>query len=214
MLVRNRMSRYPVTTNPAASVPDALQVMQGARVRRLPVVNDKGNLVGIVSQEDLFRALPSNATSLSKYEIPYLLDRITIETVMTRDVITVTEDTPLEEASRIMADNGIGALPVMRDGRLVGMISGRIIGNLLADIFGARRHGVRLTVVIPQIEGTLADITGAVAGLGGHFVALGEVEEPETNQVFVTMKVQGASRDAIVAAIKPLVLEILDVRES
>ena len=214
MLVRNRMSRYPVTTTPGANVSDALQVMQGARVRRLPVVNDKGNLVGIVSQEDLFRALPSSATSLSKHEISYLLDQITVETVMTRDVITVTEDTPLEEASRIMSDNRIGALPVMRDGRLVGMISGRIIGNLLADIFGARRAGVRLTVVIPQVEGTLAQITGAIAGLGGHFVALGELEEPETNQVFVTMKVQGASRDAIVAAIKPLVLEILDVRES
>lgn len=214
MLVRHRMSRYPITINPEASLPDAMQLMQGSKVRRLPVLNEKDELVGIVAQEDLFRAMPSIATSLSKHEINYLLEEIKVKNVMTHNVITVTEDTPLEEASRILSDNRISALPVVRDGKLVGMISEEIIGNVLAEVFGARKPGVRLTVLVPRAEGTLAKITKAITDLGGHFIAFGETERPGTDQMVITMKVQSVPRDTLTAAVRPLVLDIEDVRES
>ena len=83
----------PYTTTPGASVPDALKVMQGAKVRQLPVVDDQGKLVGIVSLVDLFRVSPSPATSLTVWEIDYLLEKIKVESVMTKEVITTTEDT-------------------------------------------------------------------------------------------------------------------------
>lgn len=213
MLVRDRMSRNPITTYPAATVPDALQVMRGSKVRQLPVLNDKGNLVGIVSLEDLLRVSPSPATSLSVHELNYLLEKLSVEEVMTRDVITVTEDAALEEAGRIMADNKISGLPVMRDGELVGIITESHLFNVLLELFGARREGVRVTVLIPPVKGSVAKITSAIAGIGGSVVAMGEAEEPEREDVMITMKVQDVPRDEVVAALKPLVLDITDVRE-
>lgn len=213
MLVRDRMSRNPITTFPAATVPDALQVMRGSKVRQLPVLNDKGELVGIVSQEDLLRVSPSPATSLSIYELDYLLEKLKVEEMMTTDVITVTEDVALEEAGRIMADNKIGGLPVMRDGELVGIITESHLFHVLIDLFGARKPGVRLTLSVPEIPGTLAKITAAISALGGVFVAFGEIDEPAEGRFVATMKIQNVAREDLVKAVQPLVLDIEDVRE-
>jgi acetoin utilization protein AcuB len=214
MLVRDRMSRNPITTFPSASVPDALQVMRGSKVRQLPVLNDKGELVGIVSLEDLLRVSPSPANSLSVYELTYLLDKLKVEGVMTRDVITVTEDMALEEAGRIMADHKISGVPVVRNGDLVGIITESHLFNVLIELFGARKKGVRVTVLLPETTGILAKITAAVSALGGTFIALGEIDEPEKGHVVATMKIENAERDALVKALEPLVLEIQDIRES
>jgi CBS domain-containing protein len=135
----------PITTTPGATVPDAMQVMRGSKVRQLPVVNEKGELVGIVSLDDLLRVSPSPATSLSVWELDYLLEKITVEKVMTRDVITITEDTAVEEAGRIMADNKVSGLPVLRDGELVGIITESHLFNILLELFGAREPGIRVT---------------------------------------------------------------------
>ena len=96
-----------------------LNLMKREHIRRTPVVKD-GKLVGIVSDKDLLNASPSPATSLSVWELNYLLSKITVSEVMTKNVLTVTEDTPIEEAARIMADNKIGGLPVIRGGHVVG----------------------------------------------------------------------------------------------
>ena len=213
MLVRDRMSKNPITTSSGASVPDALQVMRGSKVRQLPVLNNKGEMVGIVSLEDLLRVSPSPATSLSVYELNYLLDKLKIEEVMTREVITVTEDMALEEAGRIMADNKISGVPVLRDGDLVGIITESHLFNVLVELFGARKPGVRLTLLMPEVRGTIAKLTAAIAELGGQIVAFGEIDEPEKNRFVATLKVQGVAREDLVKAVKPLVLEIEDVRE-
>lgn len=214
MLVRDRMSRNPITTYPSATVPDAIQVMRGSKVRQLPVLNDRGRLVGIVSLEDLLRVSPSPATSLSVHELNYLFERLTIEEMMTRDVVTVTEDTALEEAGRIMADYKISGLPVVRDGELVGIITESHLFNVLVELFGARQHGVRLTVTIPEVRGTVAKIASAIAENGGAIFALGMADEPERNEATIVFKVDGVPQDQLVNAVKPLVLSIEDVRES
>jgi acetoin utilization protein AcuB len=214
MLVRDRMSRNPLTTSPAASVPDASQVMQAGKVRALPVLDDKGRLVGVVSQEDVRRVSPSPATSLSVYELNYLLEKMKVEEVMTRNVITVTEDVALEEAGRIMLDNKISGLPVMRDGELVGVITESHLFNVLIELFGARKPGVRLTLSVPEIPGSLAKITSAISALGGIFVAFGEIDQPEAGRLVATIKVQNVDREDLVKAVQPFVLEIEDVRES
>ncbi len=210
MLVRDRMSKHPITIGPEASVPDALRVMQGSKVRQLPVLDEKNRLVGIVSLVDLFRASPSPATSLSVWEIDYLLEKITVETLMTKEVITVTEDTAVEEAGRILADNAISGLPVVRGDELVGIITESHLFSVLMELFGARRPGVRIMAKVPMVKGGLAQLSAAVAGVGGQFVSFGIHPDSET----VTLKVQDVSRDKLLAAIKPLVTEVLDVRES
>ena len=166
MLVRKRMSKNPITTTPDASVPDALKVMQGSKVRQLPVLGADGALVGIVSLTDLFRASPSPATSLSIWEVDYLLEKIKVSEVMTRKVITVTEDTAVEEAGRIMTEAKVSGLPVMRDGELVGIITESHLFNVLVDVFGARQAGVRVTAEMPLNKGGLCKLSGAVADAG------------------------------------------------
>ncbi len=211
MLVRDTMSRNPITTWPGASVPDALKVMQGSKVRQLPVMDPTTNkMVGIVSLVDLFRVSPSPATSLSVWEVDYLLEKITVEKVMTRDVITVDEDAPVEQAGRIMADNKISGLPVLRDGGLVGIITESHLFNILLELFAARTAGVRVTAKISHEAGVLAKITGAIAAVGGQIEALGLHGDSQT----VTFKVVHISRDEVVKAVQPLVIEMLDVRES
>ncbi len=210
MLVKDRMFRHPVTTKPGASVPDALKVMQGAKVRQLPVLDGRAKLVGIVSLVDLFRVSPSPATSLSVWEIDYLLEQIKVESVMTKKVITVTEDTPLEEAGRILADNSISGLPVMRGDELVGMISESELFSTMMELFGARREGVRVMAKMAFVKGGLAKLAGAVADAGGQFVAFGIHPSDDA----VTFKVEGVEKDKLVEAIKPYVLEVMDARET
>jgi acetoin utilization protein AcuB len=210
MLVRGRMSRNPITAAPGASVPDALKVMRGSRVRQLPVLDEKSKLVGIVSLADLFRASPWPATSLSTWEVDYLLEKIKVEDVMTREVITVTEDTAVEEAGRIMAESKVSGLPVMRGSGLVGLISESHLFSILLDVFGARQPGVRVTAKMPLVKGGLAKLSTAITSVGGHFVAFAESMDEGT----VTFKVQDVKREELLRAIEPLMSEIVDVRES
>ncbi len=213
MLVYERMSRHPMTVNSSTPVEQALKRMRDEKVRRFPVVDDDGNLVGIVSDKDLLYAAPSPATSLSIYELHYLYSRITISQVMTHNVITVEENDPIEEAARIMVDNKIGGLPVMREGKLVGIITETDIFKTLMEMMGARDQGVRLTLLSPELRGQLAALTGAVAELGGNIISLGTFWGKDASNALITMKVTGVSKDALVEKIKPFVLELIDVRE-
>jgi len=207
------MSRHPLTVKPETKVDAALKRMREEKVRRFPVVDDNGDLVGIVSDQDLLYAAPSPATSLSIHEMHYLYSRITVKQVMTRDVITVDESNPLEEAARIMVDNKVGGLPVMREGELVGLITETDVFKTFMEMMGARDQGVRLTLLCPDRPGELAALTGAVAGLGGNITSLGTFWGEDASNAIITMKVSGVSKDAVMETIKPHILEVIDARE-
>jgi acetoin utilization protein AcuB len=210
------MTPNPVTVTPDTSVPDALRLMREKKVRRLPVLDGHGKLVGIVSDKDLLHASPSPATTLAVWEIPELLARLKVEKVMAREVITVSEETPLEEAARIMADHRIGGLPVLQGNTLVGIITETDLFKVLLQLLGGRRPGVRVTVSVPGVKGTLARITGAIFGVGGDIVGLGvsEVTGASGMQWEIMVKVQDVPLDRLVEAIRPVVDKILDVRET
>jgi len=208
------MTKRPVTTHPDTPIDEALKLMRDSKVRRLPVLDKKGKLVGIVTEKDLLYVSPSPATSLSIYELHYLISRIKVEDVMAKDVITVTEYTPLEEAARIMADNKIGSLPVMRDGKLVGIITETDLFRIFLELLGAREKGVRLTMLVPEEKGMLATITHDIAKLGGSIVSLGTfLGEDPTNRL-ITVKVTEVDQDELVSAMEALGMEIVDVRVS
>ena len=141
MLVKERMSRNPITTRPDISVPEAQALMKREKIHHLPVVDRDGKLVGIVAEKDLLYASPSPATTLSVYEIASLLAKLTVDKVMSAKPQTVTEDVPLEEAARIMADRNIGGLPVMRGTTLVGIITESDLFRGFIELFGARQKG-------------------------------------------------------------------------
>ena len=148
MLVEERMKHPVLTITPDVPVQDALSRMQRDKVHRYPVVDKRGKLIGIVTDTDLVNASPSEATTLSVWEINYLLSKITVERVMAKELVTVTEDTTIEEAARTMADQRIGGLPVMRADKLVGIITESDIFNIFLELLGARTAGVRVTVEV------------------------------------------------------------------
>src|SRR3970282_2179382 len=143
MLVGERMGRPVITVRAEMPIQDALTLMHTEHIRRGPVVDARGRLVGLVSEMDLLKASPSEATSLSIWEVHYLLSKITVERVMTREVITVAEQTPIEEAARIMADNEIGGLPVLRGRELVGIVTETDLFRVFLGLLGARAAGER-----------------------------------------------------------------------
>jgi acetoin utilization protein AcuB len=208
------MTPDPVTISDDAAIDDALKLMRDKNVRRLPVVDKKGKLVGIVAEKDVLYASPSPATSLSIHEIHYLVSRIKVSEIMTKNVITVTDDTPLEEAARMMADNQIGALPVVHDGELRGIITETDLFKIFLELLGARERGVRLTVKVPERKGMLRLITGTISRLEGHVLALTTWAGEEPGTRIVTVKVSGVDREKLVSNVDQLGIEFLDVRES
>jgi acetoin utilization protein AcuB len=116
------MSLSPTTVGPATSVSEAREVMRRKVIRHL-LVTEGERLVGIITDRDIRLNLPSPATSLSVWEINYLLAKLTVGDVMTKAVITVEPERPIEDAARLILEHRIGALPVMEDGRLVGILT-------------------------------------------------------------------------------------------
>lgn len=139
--VRDWMSKEVVSIEPGQTLPEAHELMKRFKIRRLPVM-DKGVLVGILTLGDLREAGPSDATSLSIFELNYLLARLTVDKIMTRDPLTVSPSTGLSEAAKLMLHHKIGGLPVVDAGHLVAIITE-------SDIF---RAYVRLAEIEPSTE--------------------------------------------------------------
>lgn len=212
MLVRERMSRHPITVTPDTSLFDALRIIRDEKIRRLPVVDAAGKLVGIVSEKDLLYVAPSPATSLSVYEMNYLIAKIKINDLMTSNVITVEEDCPLEEAARVMVDNHISGLPVMQEGKLVGMITESDLFKIFIELLGAREKGLRITLELKEGVGVLARVTGAFAGLKGDIVALGTFLGEDPTMRIIVVKVTGVDHIQAEAIARDLGANILDIR--
>ncbi len=213
MLVRDRMTRDPITIREDTVLPDALKVMRDNRIRRLPVVNKDGKLVGMVAEKDLLYASSPPATTLSVWELSYLVARIKVGQLMSREVISVSDDCPLEEAARIMADNQVSGLPVMRGDTLIGIITETDLFKTFLEFMGAREQGTRFTIKVPQRKGMLAALAQRVADLGGNIVALGTFSSNDPTMVTLTTKIQDVDKDELIHRWQELGIVIEDVRE-
>jgi acetoin utilization protein AcuB len=211
MLVSERMSHPVISIAPDLPILEALNLIKRERIRRTPVV-EHGKLVGIISEKDLLHATPSEATTLSVWELNYLLSKIQVKDVMTRKVITVTVDTPIEEAARLMADNKIGGLPVMRDDKLVGIITETDLFKIFLEMLGARQKAVRLSVLVPNQAGEIAKLSQAIFQRGGNIIALGTFAGEDPSNSLVTLKVAGPSLEELRAIVTPIVLRLTDIR--
>lgn len=213
MLVHERMTRHPTIVPPSMPVADALKIVREQGIRRLPVVDGKtGRLIGIVTEKQLLYASPSPVTSLSVHELHYLLSKLTVQEVMSTDLYTVGEDTPVEEAALTMVDRNVGALPVMRDGDLVGIITETDLFKTFVELFAARQEGVRLTLLVPHHKGELLEIAQAIAEVGGNIIALGTFEGDDLGNRILTVKVVDAPREALESALQAAGAKIVDVR--
>jgi len=129
-LVKDWMTRDPIVITPETTLPEAHRIMAEHKIRRLPVV-DNGKLVGIVTRGDIREASPSDATSLSIFELNYLLAKLAVKQIMTRKPVTVKPGTTVERAAQIMLEHKIGGLPVVEGGNLVGIITESDIFRML-----------------------------------------------------------------------------------
>ena len=213
MFVGERMSRPVISVSPDDPINEVLAMFRNEHIRRAPVMKD-GKLVGIVSERDLLNASPSSATTLSVWELNYLISKVTIKNVMTKKVITVDADTPIEEAAKIMADKKIGGLPVVSAGKVVGMITETDLFKILLELMGARQKATRVTVTVPDRPGELAKITKAIATNGGDFISFGIFSGPDTDSRVVTFKVQGIRKEKIKDVLGDVVLKFWDIRQS
>jgi acetoin utilization protein AcuB len=207
------MTPNPFTVEETDTVTDAQSLMDREKIHRLPVIDHQKKLVGIISEKDLLKASPSPATTLTVYEMNNLLAKLKIGTVMSRNVITVTPDTLVEDAARLLVDRNVGGLPVMDGNKLVGIVTESDLFRLLIDLFGTRRKGLRLTLRVPERAGEIADMTKVITDAGGNIISLGSFSGNDVTNAVLILKVEDIAKDALLKLLEPLVVEVMDVRE-
>lgn len=158
MFIRNRMTKNPHTISSDTSISDAVALFREKGFKRFPVV-DNGRIVGILTKEDIQTVSPTKATSLSIFEVNYFLSKITVKEAMTKNVITIGPDNLLEEAAVKMRKNKISTLPVLENGKLVGIITESDIFDAYVDLLGFREKGSRITIETKDVPGGIADIS-------------------------------------------------------
>lgn len=213
MFVGERMSHPVIAVSPEIPVHDVLVMFKKEHIRRAPVMKDD-KLVGIVSERDLLNASPSPVTSLSVWEMNYLISKVTVKQVMSKKVKTIDIDTPIEEAARIMADSKIGGMPVVRSGKVVGMITETDLFKIFLELMGARTKAIRVTAEIEDHPGQLAKITKAIAEEGGNFVSFGQFSGTDPSTKILTFKIAGVKKDNVQKALTKFVKKFWDIRQS
>lgn len=213
MIIERRMTRNPVTATPDMNIQDAKALMVREKVHRLPVLDSEKKLVGVISEKDILEAAPSPVSTLSAYEMNYLMNKLTVKKLMSRHPVTLDKNATIEEAARLMIDQDLSCLPVLEDGRLVGIVSKSDLFKILMELFGARHFGTRVEFLVDDRKGVLADITSAVSNKGLNIVSYGTFAGNDDNTAICTMKIQGAKPSEVLDLMKPFVKEILDIRE-
>jgi acetoin utilization protein AcuB len=160
MYVKDNMVSGPITIGPDQSVSEAIDLMSENGLHRLPVVDKNGKLTGLITEGVITSNTPNNATSLSVFELNYLLNKLTIKDIMIKDVITIGKDALLEEAATILRKNDIGCLPVVdEDNTLIGIITHNDIFTAFIDLLGYNHVGTRYVISVEEDRtGILEDI--------------------------------------------------------
>lgn len=166
MFVANRMTKNPITVEPTTPVNDAAKLMKQRKIRRLPVV-EKGRLVGIISDRDVMRVAPSPATTLSKFEIMSLLDKMTVSEIMAKEVVSLPDTATIEEAALVMYNERLSGLPVVSSmGAVVGIITETDVFKTFVDVMGLADGKTRLTLDVVDKVGVVKELAGIIADAG------------------------------------------------
>ena len=204
MLVKECMTRDPVTVRPESDPMAANMVLKYRGFRHLPVLDSEGKLVGIVDRADLEQFL-------AKAGPPSVLKRQhRVEQVMTREVVTVTPDCPLEEAASEMVKHKIGSLPVVEDGILVGIITETDIFKQLVAALGGGTNSLRLTVQMANVPGQFAQLASRIAQVHGNIISVLTYPAEPPERINITLRIEGIDRETILGAITDMLdLDVL-----
>jgi acetoin utilization protein AcuB len=216
MLVKDWMSKDPITINDDTSMMKAIHLMKQNRFRRLPVLHE-GRLVGIVSDRDLKEASPSKATTLDVHELYYLLAELHVKDIMTRDPVTVSPESTVEHAAQLMLENTISGLPVVDDqGKVVGILTQSDVFRAFMHITGILQGGVQFALRLEDSAGLIKEVVDLLREKGARFVSLlTSYTSPQEGYRDVYIRVKNLTPEALETAKKELAArhELLYVRE-
>jgi acetoin utilization protein AcuB len=207
------MSANPVTVRTDTSLKEALDLVRSSPFRHLPVLDENDKLVGIVTEKSLVYASPTSSTTLSVFEVDYILSRTKVGQVIQGDVISVGPDLPVEEAARVMIDHRFGCLPVVDDDKLVGIISDTDIFRVFVEGLGGGHPSLRITTVVPEEVGSLAYITSCVADLGGNIHSLGTFWGKRPEDRLIALRLEGVDRETVLQTLEASGIQVVDVWE-
>lgn len=192
MLVANWMTKDVVTITPDRSMMKCSKLMKDKSISRVPVVDEDGRIVGIVSDRDIKDASPSKATTLDMHELYYLLSEIKIGDIMTKKVMTIKMAETVEKVAVIMLENSFGGLPVVDDdNKVVGIITDTDIFKVLVEITGVYEGGAQVCLHIPTASGSLAPIINFLKDQGARVMSILTQNVPEdvpTKDVFIRIR--------------------------
>ncbi|WP_163338258.1 CBS and ACT domain-containing protein [Desulfopila sp. IMCC35008] len=198
MYIGRIMKTDLVTVLPETSLVEARNIIESKDVDHLLVVDKKGKLVGVLSDKDLKQAWASPATSLSTHELNYLLDKVVVQMIMIKTVVTVSVDTTIERAAYIMMQHNINSLPVMENDELAGIITSTDVNRVLLEAIGMSDDAVRLGVLVKDSMGVLADVTAILRDAKVNILSIlswPEKEYPGVTQLVIRV----GSRDGLMA---------------
>ena len=209
MLVKEWMTPGPATVASTTPVMEAMQQLRSGGYRRLPVIED-GELVGIVTDRDLKEATPSQATTLSVYELNYLLSKLLVRDVMKKPVITVGTDDPVERAAVLMEEHKVSGLPVVGSGNLAGILTITDLLRAFVAALGLREGGTRVTVELPDSPGALTTV--AAAGPPSNIITVVTAGVRSGHRRELVLRVVGDEADAFDERLKAAGIDVVDVR--
>jgi acetoin utilization protein AcuB len=216
MLVKDWMSKDPITITDETSMMKAIHLMKQNRFRRLPVLHN-GRLVGIVSDRDLKEASPSKATTLDVHELYYLLAELQVKDIMTRDPVTVSPEATVEHAAQLMLENTISGLPVVDDqGNVVGILTQSDVFRAFMHITGILQGGVQFALRLEDRPGLIKEVVDLLRERGARFVSLlTSYTSSQEGYRDIYLRVKNLSPEGIEAAKKDLAArhELLYVKQ-
>lgn len=211
MIIADRMKKNPATATPDMSISDASAKMKAEKVHRLPVLDDDKHLVGVISEKDILLAAPSPASTLSTYEINYLLSKLKVKNIMSRNPLTITRETTIEEAVRLMVENDLSCLPVMDNGYLSGIVSKSDLFKILLEMLGAKHKGIRVEALVEDKVGVVSNLSDQFSSAGINIISLGTLEGPDPSLRVLTFKLENSTEEQVRQIIEP-VSKSLDIR--
>lgn len=196
MYVKNRMNKDLVTIFQDASISLAFQMMKEKNISQLPVVKE-GKLVGLVTERVLAEFTPSKATTLSVYELNYVLNETKVDKIMIKDVVTCDPEMLIENVALLMNTKNINSVPVIEeDNTLVGIITKSDIMEAFVELLGVKDTGVRIAIEVNNQTGTLADIAGIVKQYGvniTHISNFNNVGEDQKSEIVMRLNTTDVS---------------------
>ena len=211
MYVGNKMITDIISVFPEASISLAFQTMHERGVSQLPVVKN-GKLVGLITETLLSEFTPSKATTLSIYELNYILGKTKVDSIMQTDIITCTEDMLIEEVAKLMNTHDINMVPVVNENQtLVGIISRSDIIEAFIEITGAMDPGSRITINSKDEAGKLAEISSIIREYGVNITHLTNFNNTSTNTTEIIIRLNTQDVTPIVKALEEKGYEIIRI---